>query len=75
MNLANVLTYLVLRDNMVRKHYEKIMTKRNKRVEKVIELLEQHALDNQSEPSYMDASGNIDWNSLAKHVSEATRGR
>lgn len=75
MNLANVLTYLVLRDNMVRKHYEKIMNKRKNRVEKVVELLEQYALDDKPESLYMNANGTIDWDSLAKHVREATRGR
>jgi hypothetical protein len=61
---------------MVRKHYEKIMTKRNKRVEKVIELIEQRALEDQSKgPFYMNVDGTIDWARLAQHVSEATRGR
>ena len=73
--LLNAITYLVLRDNMVRKHYEKIMNKRKNRVEKVVELLEQYALDDKPEPLYMDANGNIDWNNLAEHVREATRGR
>lgn len=61
---------------MVRKHYEKIMTKRNKRVEKVIELIEQQELEDQSKgPYYMNTDGTIDWARLAKHISEATRGR
>lgn len=74
--LSNVVMYLVLRDEMVKKHYEKIMSKRSRRVEKVVELLEKHALMDQSpEPLYMDADGNIDWQKLAKHVREATGGR
>jgi hypothetical protein len=74
--LSSVVTYLVLRDNMSKKHYEKIMSRRSKRVEKVIERLEQQALDD-SEPKtlYTDGTGNIDWTRLAKHVNEATSGR
>jgi hypothetical protein len=76
MKILNVLTYLVLRDRMSKKHFEKIMSRRGKRVEKAVELLEQHALaDQQPEPLYIDAKGNIDWAKLAKHVREATSGR
>jgi len=61
---------------MSKKHYEKIMSRRGKRVEKAVELPEQHALaDQQPEPLYIDASGNINWNKLAKHIREATSGR
>lgn len=74
-NLANVLTYLVLRDNMVRKHYEKVMSRRTNRIEKATKSIEEMALLDQKLPLYMDANGNIDWNNLAKHVHEATRGR
>ena len=52
------------------------MSRRGKRIEKVVEQLEQQALDD-TEPKtlYTDSSGNIDWTRLAKHVSEATSGR
>ena len=74
--LSSVITYLVLRHNMSKKHYEKIMSRRAKRVEKVVELLEQHALDdNEPKTLYTDSAGNIDWDRLAKHVREATSGR
>ncbi len=74
--LSSVLMYLALRDEMSKKHYEKIMSRRGKRVEKVVEQLEQQALeDRPSEPLYMNIDGTIDWSKLAKHVSEATSGR
>ena len=74
--LSSVLMYLVLRDEMSKKHYEKIMSRRGKRVEKVVELLEQQALDDiEPKTLYTDSSGNIDWTRLAKHVREATSGR
>lgn len=74
--LSSVLMYLALRDEMSKKHYEKIMSRRGKRVEKVVELLEQQALDD-SEPKtlYIDSDGKIDWDRLAKHIREATSGR
>ena len=74
--LSSVLMYLALRDEMSKKHYEKIMSRRGKRVEKAVKLLEEHALaDQKSESLYIDANGNIDWSKLAKHVREATSGR
>ena len=74
--LSSVLMYLVLRDEMSKKHYEKIMGRRGKRVEKVVEQLEQQALDdNEPKTLYTDSAGNIDWTKLAKHVREATSGR
>ena len=74
--LSSVITYLVLRDNMSKKHYEKIMGKRSRRTEKVVELLEKHALEDQPKESlYMNTDGTIDWVRLAEHVREATRGR
>ena len=74
--LSSVLMYLALRDEMSKKHYEKIMSRRGKRVEKVVELLEQQALDDiEPKTLYTDSSGNIDWTRLAKHVREATSGR
>lgn len=52
------------------------MSRRGKRVEKVVEQLEQQALDDiEPKTLYTDSSGNIDWTRLAKHVSEATSGR
>jgi len=73
--LSNVLTYLVLKDNIMRaKHYEKILSKRRKQYE-----IEQDKIENldisQPQYIYMDANGTIDWDRLAKHVSEATSGR
>jgi hypothetical protein len=74
--LSSVITYLVLRDNMSKKHYEKIMGTRSRRVEKVVELLEKRALEDQSKgPFYMNVDGTIDWVRLAEHVREATSGR
>ena len=74
--LSSVLMYLVLRDEMSKKHYEKIMSRRGKRVEKAVEQLEQQALDdNEPKTLYTDGAGNIDWTRLAKHVNEATSGR
>lgn len=64
-----------MRDSMVRKHFEKIMSRREKRVEKATKTIEETALLDQKLPLYMDASGNIDWNRLAEHVKEATSGR
>jgi hypothetical protein len=58
---------------MIKKHYEKIMGKRYKQTQKVTDTLGK--LDVKQEPIYMDASGNIDWAKLAKHVNEATSGR
>jgi len=74
--LSSVLMYLVLRDEMSKKHYEKIMSRRGKRVEKVVEQLEQQALDDREPKTfYTDDAGNIDWTRLAKHIREATSGR
>jgi len=61
---------------MSKKHYEKIMGKRSRRVEKVVELLEKRALEDQPKESlYMNTDGTIDWVRLAEHVREATSGR
>ena len=73
--LLNVVMYLALRDEMSKKHYEKIMSRRKKRIEKTVNLLEQQALDDQPKYLYMDSNGVIDWAKLAKHVSGATSGR
>jgi hypothetical protein len=60
---------------MSKKHYEKIMSRRTKRIEKATKSIEEIALLDQKLPLYMDSNGNIDWERLAKHVSEATSGR
>ena len=60
---------------MSKKHYEKIMSRRTKRIEKAAKAIEETAVSDQQLPHYMDASGNIDWERLAKHVKEATSGR
>lgn len=74
--LSSVVTYLVLRDNMSKKHYEKIMSKRQKRSQKVADMLEQLDLDDQKPKLlYTDELGKIDWDRLAKHIREATSGR
>ncbi len=65
-----------MRDNMSKKHYEKIMSRRQKRSQKVADMLEKLDLEDQSTgPFYMNTDGTIDWNKLAKHVREATSGR
>lgn len=51
------------------------MSRRSKRIEKATKLIEEMALLDQKLPLYMDASNNIDWNKLAKHVCEAISGR
>ena len=61
---------------MSRKHYEKIMSKRGKSIERVIDKLEQLDLNDQKPKSlYTDENGKIDWQRLAKHVHEVTSGR
>jgi hypothetical protein len=74
--LLNVITYLALRHNMSKKHYEKIMSKRGKSIQRVVDKLEQLDLNDQKPKSlYTDENGKIDWQRLAKHVCEATSGR
>ena len=51
------------------------MSRRPKRIEKATKSIEETALLDQQLPHYMDSSGNIDWDKLAKHVKEATSGR
>jgi len=60
---------------MSKKHLEKIMSRRSKRIEKATKLIEEMALLDQKLPLYMDASDNIDWDKLAKHVHEAISDR
>ena len=73
--LLNVITYLALRRSMSKKHYEKIMSRRTKRIEKATKTIEETALLDQKLPLYMNTQGEIDWDKLAKHVREATSGR
>lgn len=63
-----------MRGSMSKKHLEKIMSRRPKRIEKATKLIEEMALLDQKLPLYMDARGNIDWDKLAKHVHEAISG-
>jgi hypothetical protein len=61
---------------MSKKHYEKIMSKRGKSIQRVVDKLEQQDLNDQKPKLlYTDESGKIDWQRLAKHVREATSGR
>ena len=60
---------------MSKKHYEKIMSRRTKRIEKATKTIEETALLDQKLPLYMNTQGEIDWDKLAKHVREATSGR
>jgi hypothetical protein len=61
---------------MSKKHYEKIMSKRGKSIQRVIDKLEQLDLNDQKPKLlYTDENGKIDWQRLAKHVREVTSGR
>ena len=60
---------------MSKKHFEKVMSRRTKRLEKATKSIEEIALLDQKLPLYMDSNGAIDWTKLAKHVREATSGR
>ena len=74
--LLNVITYLALRRSMSKKHYEKIMSKRGKSIQRVVDKLEQLDLNDQKPKLlYTDENGKIDWQRLAKHVREVTSGR
>jgi len=67
--LLNVATYLALRHELMRnKRFEKVLERRKKAREQAQEKIEQLDL-------YTNSDGTIDWDKLAKHVSEATRGR
>ena len=50
------------------KHWEKVLDKYHKQQAKEIEKIELDSL-------YTNSNGTIDWDRLAKHVSEATNGR
>lgn len=74
--LLNVITYLALRHNMSRKHYERIMSKRGKSIQRVADKLDKLTLsDEKPKLLYTDETGKIDWERLAKHIREATGGR
>jgi len=61
---------------MSKKHYEKIMSKRGKSIQRVVDKLEQLDLNDQKPKLlYTDENGKIDWQRLAKHVREVTSGR
>jgi hypothetical protein len=57
------------------KRFEKLLERKRKLVEKATKSIEELAVLDQKLPLYMNANGDIDWNKLAKHVSEATSGR
>jgi hypothetical protein len=72
--LLNAITYLALRRSMNMKHYQKIAQVRKTKQDRARAKIEQLDLETKH-TSYMDELGNIDWDKLAKHVSEATSGR
>lgn len=57
------------------KRFEKLLERKRKLVEKATKSIEELAVLDQKLPLYMNVNGDIDWNKLAKHVSEATSGR
>ena len=56
------------------KKFEKLLERKEKKVAKAQEKIEQDDLV-AKESKYMNLDGTIDWERLAKHVSEATSGR
>lgn len=67
--LLNVAMYLALRHEYMRnKRFEKILERRKKAREQAQEKIERLDL-------YTNQDGTINWERLAKHVSEATSGR
>jgi hypothetical protein len=56
------------------KRFEKLLERKRKKVIKAQEKIEQDDLV-AKESKYMNLDGTIDWERLAKHVSEATSGR
>lgn len=69
--LLNVAMYLALRHEYMRnKRFEKILERRKKAQEEAQEKIEQLELE-----AIYYKDGVIDWDKLAKHVSEATSGR
>jgi len=72
--LLNVVTYLVLKDNIMRaRRFEKLLERKRKKVDKAVEKIEQ--ADQTNDSLYINVDGTIDWSRLAKHVREVTRGR
>ena len=63
-----------MKDSIVRaKRFEKLLERKRKKVDKAQQKIEQ--ADQSSQTLYTNLDGSIDWNRLAKHISEATRGR
>lgn len=63
-----------MKDSIVRaKRFEKLLERKRKKVDKAQQKIEE--ADQSSQTLYTNPDGSIDWNRLAKHVSEATRGR
>ncbi len=72
--LLNVITYLVLKDKIMRaKRFEKLLERKRKKTDKDRQKIEQ--ADQASQTLYTNLDGSIDWTRLANHVHEATSGR
>ena len=72
--LLNVITYLVLKDKIMRaKRFEKLLERKRKKTDKDRQKIEQ--ADQASQTLYTNRDGSIDWTRLADHVNEATSGR
>ena len=72
--LLNVITYLVLKDKIMRaKRFEKLLERKRKKTDKDRQKIEQ--ADQASQTLYTNPDGSIDWTRLADHVHEATSGR
>jgi len=68
--LLKQIIYLTLRHNIMRtKRFEKLLELKNKNLVKTKEKAEV------KENIYSNQDGTIDWDKLAKHISEATSGR
>lgn len=67
--------YRALKDSAMR-NWEKLLNKRKKAKEQAAIKIEQADQADQAKQSlYTNPDGSIDWTRLAKHISEATRGR
>ena len=74
--LLNVITYLVLKDKIMRaKRFEKLLERKRKKTDKDRQKIEQADQDQASQTLYTNPDGSIDWTRLADHVHEATSGR
>lgn len=68
--LLKQIIYLTLRHNIMRtKRFEKLLELKNKNLVKTKQKAEV------KENIYYNQDGTIDWDKLAKHISEATSGR